>query len=39
MVSMSDFAAEVAWREAHLGGLPGKVYHEWFESLNRASPR
>jgi hypothetical protein len=33
----SPFGIEVDRREAHLAALPGKVYHEWFESLNRAS--
>ncbi|MBS4730121.1 hypothetical protein MSM1_17875 [Mycobacterium sp. SM1] len=33
----SPFGTEVDMRESHLAALPGKVYHEWFESLNRAS--
>lgn len=34
---MPDFANEMPRRLAHLDGLPGKVYHEWGESLNCAS--
>src|SRR5271170_5666170 len=36
---MSDFdlATEVPRRQAHLDRLPGKVYHEWGDSLNRAA--
>jgi hypothetical protein len=34
---MPDFASELPWRQEHLDGLPGKVYHEWVESLNRAA--
>jgi hypothetical protein len=33
----SQFGIEVERREAHLAALPGSVYREWFESLNRAS--
>lgn len=33
----SPFGREVRAREAHLAALPGKVYGQWFESLNRAS--
>lgn len=33
----SPFGGEVDMRESHLAALPGKPYHEWFESLNRAS--
>ncbi len=33
----TPFGREVDMRESHLAALPGKVYHEWFESLNRAS--
>jgi hypothetical protein len=33
----TPFGEEVDRREAHLDALPGKLYHEWFESLNRAS--
>lgn len=33
----SPFGIEVRARDAHLDALPGKVYAEWFESLNRAS--
>jgi hypothetical protein len=33
----TPFGKEVDRREAHLDALPGKLYHEWFESLNRAS--
>jgi hypothetical protein len=33
----TPFGIEVDSREAHLAALPGKEYHEWFESLNRAS--
>lgn len=32
-----QFGIEVERREAHLAALPGSVYREWFESLNRAS--
>jgi hypothetical protein len=34
---MSDFATEMPRRRAHLDGLPGKIYYEWGESLNRAA--
>jgi hypothetical protein len=34
---MSDFATEMPRRRTHLDGLPGKVYYEWGESLNRAA--
>ena len=33
----TPFGEEVSRREAHLDALPGKIYREWFESLNRAS--
>ncbi len=33
----SPFGVEVDMRESHLAALLGKPYHEWFESLNRAS--
>jgi hypothetical protein len=34
---MPDFATEMPWRRTYLDGLPGKVYYEWGESLNRAA--
>ena len=34
---MSDFATELPRRQEHLDGLPGRVFHEWCESLNRAA--
>lgn len=33
----SEFGKEVDRRESHLAALPGKVYHEWFTSLARAT--
>jgi hypothetical protein len=33
----SPFGIEVERREAHLAALPGKRYHDWFESLKRAT--
>ncbi|MFL0294395.1 hypothetical protein ACJH6J_25600 [Mycobacterium sp. SMC-18] len=37
MAAFADFATEFQRRRAHLEQLPGKVYHEWAESLNRAA--
>lgn len=34
---MSDFATEMPRRRTHLDGLPGRIYFEWTESLNRAA--
>jgi hypothetical protein len=36
-MSNFDFATELPRRQAHLDQLPGKTYHEWGESLNRAA--
>lgn len=33
----SPFGVEYDARHAHLDSLPGKVYREWFDALNRAS--
>src|SRR6267378_3649686 len=33
----TPFGTEVDRRESHLAALPGKVYSEWLDSLNRAS--
>ena len=32
----TPFGVEVDMRESHLAALPGKVYSEWLDSLNRA---
>jgi hypothetical protein len=33
----TPFGVEIDMRESHLAALPGKVYSEWLDSLNRAS--
>jgi hypothetical protein len=33
----TPFGSEVDMRESHLAALPGKIYSEWLDSLNRAS--
>jgi hypothetical protein len=35
--STTPFGREYDRRNAHLEALPGRVYRDWFESLNRAS--